>query len=169
MKLLIFGHSSLGTHRVSIGFLTRFHKRDNEVRSTWFAKSGKPLSANSSTSRTLVTPGRALPMARRLIANVQHAGSGCNQAPLPGKRRPTSTNASISPELLMNLTSRISFSRSPTFLHPIHVRTASLVSVTSLGVVTALITNSAVPSSVVDVRAVLGPVLLILTRPQPQT
>ena len=63
----------------------------------------------------------------------------------------------------MNLTSRISFSRSPTFLHPIHVRTASLVSVTSLGVVTALITKSAVPSSVVDVRAVLGPALLILT------
>lgn len=31
MKMLIFGHSSLGTHRVSIGFLTRFHKRDN-----WF-------------------------------------------------------------------------------------------------------------------------------------
>ena len=27
--LLIVGHSSLGTHRVSIGFLTRFHKRDN--------------------------------------------------------------------------------------------------------------------------------------------
>ncbi len=169
MKLLIFGHSSLGTHRVSIGFLTRFHKGTMRFVSSWPAIRDRPFCANASTSLTLVTPGRALPTARRLIASFQHSILGCSQAPLPGIRRRTSTSASVSPELLMDLTSRTSCNRASVFLQPIQVRTASLVLAASLDAAATFSTNSAVPSGILGVRAVLGPVLLILTRPQPQT
>lgn len=169
MKLLIFGHSSLGTHRVSIGFLTRFHKGTIRFVDRGMPWAGKPFCANASTSLTSVTPGRALPMARRLIASFQHSGLGCSQAPLPGIRRLTSTSASVSPELLVHLTSRTSCNRAPASLHPIHVRTALSASAASLCAATAFFANFAAPSGILDVRTVLGPVLLILTRAQPQT
>ena len=164
MKLLIFGHSSLGTHRVSIGFLTRFHKRDNWFVCTYSAESGKFFCANTSTSDSFVTPGRALPTARRLIASFQQSGLGCSHAPRPGMRRATSTNASVSPEALVDLTKRTSWIRSDVPRHPIHVRTAFLASVASLCAATAFLTNSAVPSCSLSTRAKSGPALNILPR-----
>lgn len=69
----------------------------------------------------------------------------------------------------MDLTSRTSCNRASAFLQPIQVRTASLVLAASLDAAATFSTNSAVPSGIWGVRAALGPVLLILTRPQPQT
>ena len=93
-----------------------------------------------------MTPGRALPTARRLIAKFQHSRLGCSQAPRPGMRRATSTNASSSPEELLDLTKRTSWSRSEVFRHPMHVRTDWCESVASRCAATAFLANSAVPS-----------------------
>ncbi len=148
MKLLIVGHSSLGTHRVSIGFLTRFHIGTNRFVNYVVSPWSKLFCAKLSTSPVAVTPGRALPMARRLIANVQQSGLGCSHAPLPGIRRNTSTNASSSPELLVERTTRTNCNRSAFFLHPMHVRTAGLASAASGCAATAFSANRALPSSI---------------------
>lgn len=111
-----------------------------------------------------MTPGRALPTARRLIAKFQHSRLGCSHAPRPGMRRATSTNASNSPEALRDLTRRTSWSRSEVFRHPMHVRTANLESVASLCAATAFSVNSAMPSRYLGVGAKSGPVLFILPR-----
>lgn len=157
MKLLIVGHSSLGTHRVSIGFLTRFHIGTNRFVIYVVSPCSRLFCTKLSTSLMVVTPGRALPMARRLIASFQQSGWGCSHAPLPGIRRNTSTNASSSPELLVERTTRTNCNRSAFFLHPIHVRTVWLASAVSNSSATAFFANCAVPSSVFGHQGIFRP------------
>ncbi len=142
--MLIFGHSSLGTHRVSIGFLTRFHKGTMSVRIDWMPSPDKPASWATS-SPALVVPGRARPMARRLSANCKQSGLGCSHAPRPGIRRRKSTSASGSPDSLADLASRTSCSRAAVCLQPMQVRTGAVKSGAEPPAFSAFFTNCSMP------------------------
>jgi hypothetical protein len=145
MLMLIFGHSSLGTHRVSIGFLTRFHKGTMSVRIV--QAPSMVLAANCASTRPLLrTPGRARPMARRLSASCKQSSPGCSHAPRPGMRRRKSTSASGSPVSLVDRTIRTNCSRASVCLQPMQVRTAPVKTEVLPPALTAFFTNCAMPS-----------------------
>lgn len=127
------------------------------------------MAAYASTFATWLTPGRARPTARRLIANCQHSGLGCSHAPLPGMLRRASTTTSVSPESVTATARRNKWFRAPTFLHPIHVRTATLPPATSRSACTcraalAFCAKGVLAFGIEGVRAVEGPVASILPR-----
>ncbi len=87
----------------------------------WASTSGVPGIRYLSTAPVSAAPARALPKARRLIANAKHFSLGCSHAPLPAIRRRSSTRTAEEPPPWA--TSRTSSDREPCFRHPMHVRT----------------------------------------------
>ena len=103
-KVVIVTHSSLGTHRVSISFLTRFQVGRLLLRPPECPQAGVPAVIRRSTAAVPAVPARALPKARRLIANARHVSLGCSHAPRPAIRRRSSTMTADEP--LPSATSR---------------------------------------------------------------
>ena len=113
---LIAGNSS-GFHQ----FSDPLSGLDGFPVAAWASTSGVPDIRYLSTARVSEAPARALPKARRLIANAKHFSLGCSHAPLPAIRRRSSTRTADEP--LPWATSRTSSDREPCFRHPMHVRT----------------------------------------------
>jgi hypothetical protein len=123
-KVVIVTHSSLGTHRVSIRFLTRFQVWTVGVAATGAASTFGPDMIQCSTAVVPAAPFRARPNARRLIARARHDWLGCSQAPRPAIRRRSSTRTAVDP--LPSATSRSNCDRGPFFRQPMQVRSGRL-------------------------------------------
>lgn len=119
-KVVIVAHSSLGTHRVSISFLTRFQVGRFVAAATGVSTAFVPAVIRRSTAAVSVVPGRARPNARRLIASARHVSLKCSHAPRPAIRRRSSTTTAVEP--LPSATSRSNSDRGPFFRHPMQVR-----------------------------------------------
>ena len=119
-KVVIVAHSSLGTHRVSISFLTRFQVGRLLLRPPGCPRLRVPAVIRRSTSAVPAAPLRARPNARRLTASARHFSLGCSHAPRPAIRRRSSTTTADEPPA--SATSRSNSDRDPFCRHPMQVR-----------------------------------------------
>ena len=120
------GSSSLGTHRVPIGFLPAFVLDGPAVGAG--GAFGAEAACAARCSRTGATSGDPLrrsarPKARRRSARLTQAGSGWIQAPRPGIRARESTTRSPS----VDATTRRSCARGAAVRQPTQVRVGSCV------------------------------------------
>ena len=119
-KVVIVAHSSLGTHRVSISFLTRFQVGRLLLQPPECPRLACLPLSGVRRRRFRLRPLRARPNARRLTARARHVSLGCSHAPRPAIRRRSSTMTAEEP--LPSATSRSNSDRGPFFRHPMQVR-----------------------------------------------